>query len=156
MVINLSHLFEIGLIKLQALWFESSVTFSKIFNQISRSNEIYAGVNSVFHFVPSISFCIVATYLLSWLSEIWLVSAITLVLCWAERNPYYCQTLLTIVLNRGCHYQTTVKTQLVWLFCFTKLSILISSSLKYIVMAILSFVMYCFLISEHAVLGSKV
>lgn len=69
--------------------------------------------------------------------------------------PIIVKPFSTIVLNRGCHYQTTVKTQLVWLFCFTKLSILISSSLKYIVMAILSFVMYCFLISEHAVLGSS-
>lgn len=41
-------------------------------------------------------------------------------------------------------------------FCFTKLSILISNSLNYIMMAVLTFAVYSFLISERAVLGSKV
>lgn len=141
---------------MQALWYERSVTFSEVFYQIFRSNEMYASVNSVFHFVvPSISFCTVTTHLLSWLSEVWLVSSF-----------FYCAeeiglTIIgipfsTILLNRGCLYQTTVKDQLVWLFCFTKPIILISSSIKLYCGGNSTFVMYFVLVSVHAVLGSKV
>lgn len=44
--------------------------------------------------------------------------------------PIIVKPFSTMLLNWGCLYQTTVKAQLVWLFCFTKPSILISSSLK--------------------------
>lgn len=141
---------------MQALWFERSVTFSKVFNQIFRSNEVYVGVSLVFHFViPSISFCIVTTHLLSCLK--FGLYEPSLLYCAEQIGiPIVVKPFSTILLNRGCLYQPAVKAQLVWLFCFTKLSILISSSLK----------IYCdgnsdicnvfFLLSEHVVLGSKV